>query len=228
MGGTTIEAPSTPQPQTTAESMADYVASLPALYQVQMQYEPLMQQMNLNMLQQYGGQFGQAMKNINDTLYPETASLQEQLASQASDGMSADMPQWAKDAYRSEMGANLGTNAGSPIGADYASRGMLEQQKGWQDYYRNLGLSVAGRQPLATGGTTGQTNYMQGYQPQQALNYNANTYGSYSNAYANMYNTNAQQANSNPYLSAAAGIGGSALGGMFGMGGMFGQKLPTG
>jgi hypothetical protein len=177
--GTEIQYPSAPAAQTTAQSMADYVQSLPALYQAQMQYEPQLQAMNLGMLQQYGTQFGEAYKNINDAMYPETAKLQEQLATQASQGISGDMPQWAKDSYRSEMGANLGTNAGSGIGADYASRGMLEQQKGWQDYYSNLGLSVAGRQPLAQGGTTGQTNYMQGYQPAQALNYAASNYGNY-------------------------------------------------
>ena len=197
MGGTTIESPDTPTPQTTAESMADYVQSLPALYEAQMQYEPQMQQMNLDMLQQYGTQFGEAYKGMNDAMYPETAGLQEQIAQQASEGMNSEMPDWAKDSYRDEMNANLGTNAGSPIGADYASRGMLEQQKGWQDYYRNLGLSVASKQPLAQGGTTGQTNYMHGYQPSQGLDYSANTYGNYSSAYANMYGSNQQQAAAN-------------------------------
>jgi hypothetical protein len=229
MGSTNIESPSTPAPQTTAESMADYVASLPALYETQMKYEPLMQAQNLAMLQQYGTQFGQAYKNVNDALYPETAKLQENLATQASQGMSSDMPQWAKDSYMNTVNANLGTNAGSPIAADYVSRGMLEQQKGWQDYYRNLGLSVAGRQPLAQGGTQSQLNYMQGYQPQQGLNYSANTYGNYSNAYANMYGSNAQVANSNPWASMIGGMGGATLGGMtggmFGYGGSMGQRI---
>jgi hypothetical protein len=181
---TTVQVPA---PQSTTSSMADYVASLPALYQAQLQYEPQMQQMSLNMLQQYGTQFGQAARDINQTLYPETAALQEQLASQAGAGMNADMPQWAKDSYRNEMNANLGTNAGSPIGADYASRGMLEQQKNWQDYYRNLALSTSGRQPLAQGGTTPQTNYMQGYQPQQALQNNASGYNAWAGSMNSMY-----------------------------------------
>jgi len=172
-----------PQPQPTiSDTMAQYVQSLPALYQAQMQYEPLMQQQQLAMLQQYGTQFGQAYKSMNDAMYPETAGLQEQIATKASEGMNAEMPQWAKDAYRNEMNANLGTNAGSPIGADYASRGMLEQQKGWQDYYTNLGLSAAGRQPLAQGGTQAQMNYMQGYQPSQALGYVSNNYSAYTQA----------------------------------------------
>jgi hypothetical protein len=180
--GTEIQYPSATPPQSTASSMADYVSSLPALYQAQSQYEPAMQALNLQMLQQYGTQFGEAYKNINAAMYPETARLQEQLANKASEGMNSDMPQWAKDSYRSEMGANLGTNVGSGIGADYASRGMLEQQKNWQDYYSNLGLTVAGRQPLAQGGVQGQTNYMQGYQPAQGLNYSASGYGNYSQA----------------------------------------------
>ena len=172
-GGSTTHVSQAPAPQSTTSSMKDYAESLPAVYQAQLQYEPLMQQQNLAMLQQYGTQFGQAYKGMNDAMYPETAGLQEQIAAKASAGMNSEMPSWAKDAYRSEMNANLGTNAGSPIGADYASRGMLEQQKNWNDYYTNLGLSAAGRQPLAQGGVTPQTNYMQGYQPAQALANNA-------------------------------------------------------
>lgn len=209
MGSTTIESQA-PAPQSVSSSMSDYVSSLPALYQAQMQYEPQMQAMNLAMLQQYGTQFGQAYKDINSAMYPETAALQEKLATQASEGMSGDMPQWAKDSYRNEMNANLGTNVGSGIGADYASRGMMEQQKGWQDYYRNLGLSVAGRQPLAQGGTTPQTNYMQGYQPAQALNYNASNYGSWAGSYSS-----AQQANPWAQMGGALiGATGNVLGGM--------------
>jgi len=184
MGGSRTEVvyPNTPAAPSVQDSMAQYVQSLPALYEAQMQYEPQLQQQQLAMLQQYGTQFGEAYKGMNDAMYPETAGLQEQIAQKASEGMSAEMPQWAKDSYRNEMNSNLGTNAGSPIGADYASRGMMEQQKGWNDYYTNLGLSAAGRQPLATGGTTPQTNYMQGYQPNQALSYNSQNYGSYSQA----------------------------------------------
>jgi len=219
MSTTTIQQPATPAPASTSSSMADYAASLPAVYEAQMKYEPLMQAQNLAMLQQYGAQYGQAQKAINDALYPETAALQEQIASKASEGMNAEIPSWAKDSYRNEMNANLGTNAGSPIGADYASRGMLEQQKNWQDYYTNLGLSASGKQPLATGGTTSQLNYMQGYQPQQALNYSANTYGNYSNAYSSMYGTNQQQASQgNPYFNAAAGAVGTLGGGWAGNG----------
>ena len=44
MGSTSIDAPSTPQPQTVGESMAEYAASIPALYEAQMQYSPLMVQ----------------------------------------------------------------------------------------------------------------------------------------------------------------------------------------
>jgi len=174
-----VQAPAAPS---VNDTMQQYVQSLPALYQAQMQYEPQMQQMNLDMLQQFGTQYGQAQKAVNDAMYPETSALQEQIAQKASTGMNEQMPAWAQDAYKSGVNANLGTNVGSPMGADYASRGMMEQQKGWNDYYTNLGLSAAGRQPLAQGGTTPQTNYMQQYQPAQAMNYNANTYSSYAQA----------------------------------------------
>jgi hypothetical protein len=167
--GSTTTSTQAPAPQNVQTSMQDYVNSLPALYQAQMQYEPQMQALNLAMLQQYGLPMGQAYQNINEALYPQTSAIQENLAGIANEGMSGQLPQWAQDQYRSEMNANLGNNVGSGIGADYASRGLMQQTQNWQQYYQNLGLSVAGRQPLAQGGTSQQLNYMQGINHNRVL-----------------------------------------------------------
>ena len=44
--------PHTNPAESTTSAMSDYVNSLPALYQAQLQYEPQIQGMNLDMLQQ--------------------------------------------------------------------------------------------------------------------------------------------------------------------------------
>lgn len=187
MGGgggetTNVYQPTPEKAPSVGQQMNEYVESLPALYEAQMKYDPLIAQQQLEMMQQYGGQYGEAMRGINEALYPETAGLQEQMAGQATERMEAGVPQEQQDAYIDQLRSNLGTNVGSGIGADYTSRGMLQQQQEYQDYYRNLGLSLAGRQPLAQGQQPGTTGYMQQYQPGQALDYGANTYGSYSQA----------------------------------------------
>ena len=208
-GGTTIQS-SAPAPQTTAESMADYVASLPDLYEAQMQYSPQMVQQQLGLLQQYGTQFGQAAKDTQAAMYPETSALQEQLATQAGTGMEQGLSPEEMQQYRDIYAANLGTNAGSGMGADYMGSSLMQANTARKDYYRNLGLSVAGRQPLSQGGVTGQPQWMQGYQPSQALNYGANTYGSYAGSFDTAY----QPSPWGGIAQGALGAVGSIVGGM--------------
>ena len=185
-GGTTITNSAPPAP-TVTDTMGDYVNSLPELYQAQLQYEPQMQAMNLQMLQDYGTQFGEAYRDINASLYPETAALQEQLAGQATEGMEQGLTPEEMQQYRELYSSQLGTNAGSGMGADYMGSSLVQANQQRKDYYRNLGLSVAGRQPLAQGGTTGQTNWMQQYQPAQALGNQASNYGSWANSFESAY-----------------------------------------
>lgn len=222
-----INGVSAPTANSSAEAMAEYIKSLPALYDAQMKYDPKLQQLYLDMMRQFAPQLMQEQlnlqqgfgdkfaneeyllqskyqplyaalnKNINDSLYPYTSGLQEQLAEQATNGMKAELPEWMKKQYLSNLYSQLGTNAGSPIAANYASTGLLSQQKQFNDYYRDLGLSVAGRQPLtsATAANTAQiqapqmqsTNYMQGYQPAQSLSYQQGNYATGMNAYTSMY-----------------------------------------
>jgi hypothetical protein len=127
--------------------------------------------------------------------------------------MQEGIPDWMKQQYLSEKNAQLGTNAGSPIGADSLSRGLLQQNEDWKRYYQNLGLSVAGMQPLTQGSAPTTSNYTSTFTPSSILSYNSSNYSPYASAYTSMYNTNAQLSQSNPWLSAGAGILGSTLGG---------------
>ena len=127
------------------------------------------------------------MRDANQAMYPETAQLQEQLAGQASEGMNAQMPNWMQEQYQSNMNANLGNNVGSGIGADYMSRGMMQQQQDYQNYYRNLGLSVAGRQPLAMPNTPQTANYSQQFTPNANMGFMSQNYAT--NAAANSSQT---------------------------------------
>lgn len=177
-----------PAPQPTAgQSAKEWADAMPQVYETEMKYAPLQAQSELDLLQKYAAPIGQAYKSAMESLYPETAGLQENLAAQANQGMNAEMPTWMKDAYKDQFNANLGTSAGSPIGADYMSRGMMMQQKQYNDYYRDLALSVSGRQPLAQPVQPQTGNYSQGFTPGNVMAMNQGTYGSYTGASANMY-----------------------------------------
>jgi hypothetical protein len=216
MGGkTTIQ--SAPPAQSVSSQMSDYVKSLPALYEAQMKYDPQLVQQQLELLQQYGLPFAQAYKQAQDALYPETSALQEQLAGQAAEGMESGVPDYMRQQYQSDLRANLGTNIGSGIAADYTSRGLQQQQHDWQNYYRDLGLSLAGRQPLSQPQVSGQSGWMQGYQPNQALQYGASTYGSWAGSHSATHQPSPWGGLAQGAMGMVGGIasGGGTLGGFF-------------
>jgi len=193
MGGqpsTTIQMPAAPTPPTAAQTAADYASALPTYYQTALQYEPQMAALE---------------KQINEQLYPQTAGLQETLAAQASQGMTQPLPDWYKqnvaDTLKSTFGRNLVYN---PQAQEQYGLATNQAYKDWGDYYRNLGLSVGNRQPLAA-----SPNLMSSYTPaanmgfaQQGYGTQANVYGTQSQNYWN------QQNYSPPWMNMLGTVGG--------------------
>lgn len=183
-GGTQLSVvqPTPPPQPSTAEAIRQYVDSLPQLYEAQMKYAPLEAQQQVTLAQQYAVPLARAYQSAQETLYPGTSALQESLVNTANQGMSENIPTSLAEQYRSDLNAQLGTNVNSGIGADYVSRNLLNQRMQYKQYYENLGLSLAGRQPLVTPQTPGYTNQLGNYQPGQALQYTASNYGTFAGA----------------------------------------------
>jgi len=219
MGGSP-KTPDVPQPQTTAESMADYIENYPALFALQQQYAPQEAAMNVGLTQQYAQPMAEALKSVQDILYPTETAITEKAGQQALAGMDSGIPEWQKAQYLSDMNANLGANIGSGIGADYVSRGMLQQQKDWNDYYTNLGSSISGKQPIYSAQQPGYTNQMTNYTPQGVMNYNTSNYGNMLGAYSSMYGANAGLAQANSPYAYMTGFGNV----LSGFGSFFGKK----
>jgi len=214
MGSTKV--PETPAVPTASQNMQDWIANYPAMFALQQEYAPQEAAQQVSLAQQYAQPLGEAMKAANDAMYPETSKLQEELAAQSLAGMQEEMPSWAKDSYLNNVRANLGTNAGSGIGADYTSRGLLEQQKSWGDYYRNLGLSTAGRQPLTQAASPSYSNYASTYTPTSVANTNSTNYGTAANIYGTQVQSASNQSNSwlnllGSGIGAAGTIGGASI-----------------
>lgn len=186
-GGGSMEAPAAPN---SADAVNSWVQNMPQVYQTQMQYAPLQAQQQVDLATQYAGQYGQALKTANDALNPEIARLTPALANQAYEGMQSGVPDWMKAQYQSNMNAQLGSNAASPIGADYMSRGLLQQQQDWKQYYQNMGMSLSGRQPIQQAQTPQTTDYTSQYTPNSVGQQQQQGYGSWANLTGSMYNTN--------------------------------------
>jgi hypothetical protein len=186
-GSTKIEAAQPAPAPSTAEAINAYIKGLPQMYQAQLEYAPKEAAQQVAMAQQYAAPLSQAYYEAQKTLYPEATQMQELLAKQAQEGMAAGLSDPEKQQYQSDLAAQLGTNAGSGIGADYMSRQMLLAQQNRQDYYRNLGLSVAGLQPTAQAQGASYTNQLSQYNPGQVMGFMGQGYGNQVGAQSSMY-----------------------------------------
>ena len=181
MGGSpSIETPTPPAQPTASQSMAEYVANLPQMYDVEMQYQP---------------KFAELEKMINEQLYPNTAGLQETMAGQVADALSQAPPDWYQenvaDTLKGQLGRNLVYN---PQGQEQFGLATNQANKDWGDYYRNVALSAAGRQPLAA-----PQSLTQSFNPGSIMGMNSATYSPYASAYSSMC-TNANMAMQNQMM----------------------------
>lgn len=155
MGGSkspqVINPPAPPPAPTLGATIQDYVANYPQLVAQQQQYGPELAQLDYQLQQQYAPQYAALEKQINESLYPQTAGLQESLSAQAAQGINEGLPADLRQQYVSDFNAGIGMNVNAPIGVSDRNVALTQLNKQWGDYYRNMGLSLAGRQPLAQG-----------------------------------------------------------------------------
>lgn len=208
-GGTQVIQPTPPPQPSYSSSIQDYVNSLPALYEAQLKYAPLEAQQQVSLAQQYALPLAQAYKQAQNVLYPGASQLQESLAQQALGGSTGEVPQAMKDQYKSDLLGQLGSNAYSGIGADYVSRNLINQQQQYQQYYQQLGLSLAGLQPTISGQAPNYTNQLAQSNPGQALSFNQGNYGIFAGANKPMLGTQGM-----PNWISGLNAGGSVLQGI--------------
>lgn len=180
--GPSIHQPTPPPQPTTKESIDAWVKSMPEVFALQQEFAPKEARQQLELLQEYAGPLMQALQSAQQEVYPQTTALQENLSGIAGRGMEEGVPEWMREEYLSNVRAQLGPQAGSPIGADYASRGLMNLQQDWNKYYQNLGVTMTGRQPLAQPQGPAATSYMGGFTPQGVMGFQQGTYGPYASA----------------------------------------------
>lgn len=221
---TVIEAPAPPPAPSYGATMKDYVENYPAMIAMQQQYAPQLAELEYSLQTQYGPQYAALQKQMNEQLYPETAGLQENLAQQARIGMNEGLPQDLRQQYVSDFNAGLGMNANAPIGVSDRNVALTQLNEQWKNYYQNLGLSAAGRQPLAQGQQQAFADPMAGLQG--ALNYAQQGFGTQMQGYGSSLANRVIQ----PKTSAFSGLGagaGMVMGNMMfpGAGGIIGGGL---
>ena len=161
-----IQQPSPPTPPTATQGLEEYIRNLPQLFQAEQEFQP---------------QFAQLQKQIQEQLFPQTSGLQEQLAGQVTEALGQDVPEWYKnqvaDTLKSQLGSNLVYN---PLAQERFGLQTQQAFQGYQDRFRNFGLSLAGRQPLAQPQSLTSSFTPAGVQGQQSA-----TFGTQANIFGN-------------------------------------------
>lgn len=183
-----------PQQPSTQSEVSAFTQALPQIYQAQ---------------EQYALPEAQAQQSAMQQLYPQLSQLPENLATQANQGMQSGIPAWMSQQYTSDMNGALGSNAGSPIGQDYVSRGLLQQNQNWRQYYQSLASGLTGLQGVAQP----NLNYMQGFTPNSVMQGMNQNYGTSGNIYgSNLGYQSAQNSAMLQMIGSGVGAAGSAYG----------------
>lgn len=206
-----IQPAAPPAPPSAGQQIQDYIANYPQLVELQKQFNPQTAQLDYELFQQFAPLYTQTAQDIQSQVYPETSKLQEALATQALEGMNGQLPDWARQQYESNFNAGIGANVNAPIGVSDRNIGLLNLQKQWQDYYRDLGLSVAGRQPLQTTANPQFQNAAASQSLNPFLQYGASTYAS--QVGGQQPTQYYRSGGGSGVLGAIGGIGGALLGG---------------
>ena len=213
-GGEKIYEPTAPAAPSSADAIQAWIQGMPDIFRMQQEFAPQEAAQQVELAQQYARPLGVAYQEAQEAMYPGTTAVREQLTQQAQEGMAGDVPDWARQQYLSNVRAQLGEQAGSPIGADYLSTGMMQQQEDWRRHYQNLGLQLSGQQQQLQPQAPQATSYMGGFTPQGVGEQQQAGYSSYATA-ARPFAYSAPDYSG--YLSGAGGF-------MTGMGNLIGKK----
>jgi hypothetical protein len=177
MGSTKIVQPTPPPAPSIQDNIQAYVDAQPKLFAYQQEFAPKEIAQQLELLQQYGAPYAEAYKGIQSQLYPETTAIQEDLARQATEGYTNGLSESARNLYRDEFKALVGDNVNAGLGADFVSKNLLREDLAYRQYNQNLGLSLAGRQPLTNPYQPQFTNQVGQFGVNDVMGYNQGNYG---------------------------------------------------
>jgi len=190
-----ITTPEPPTPPTVGSSIQDYVGAYPDLVKLQ---------------EEWGGRDLASQRAAQAFAYPELEGLQSDVMGQISRGINEPVPDWyssqVEDILKSQLGRNLVYN---PQAQESYGLRTMEAHKGYQDYYRNLAMSMANRQPVYQTNAPTST-----FTPGQAMSMNQGVFGTQGGIFGTQSDTAARQYESQ--MNMMGQIGGGFLGGVGG------------
>jgi len=202
MGGNEQGQQAPPPPPSASQGIGEYIENYPRLIEAQ---------------EKYGARDLESQRAAQAQAYPELEALRGELIGQVGRGISEEAPDWYMEKSRDYISSVLGDQVTGGLGLQNFTTGMLEQQKNWNDYYRNMAMSFSGNQPVYQANAATQN-----FTPGQVMASNTAGYSPYVGAWGGQQGRqfNQGQYNQNTPWRAAEGVG-NLMGGMAGQGGGF-------
>jgi hypothetical protein len=157
-------------PPTLLESLAQFPEAAQLLFGTTQQIAPQQAQLQLDLLKQFGLPIAQQQQDIARELQPFTVDLQEALAKQATEGLTAGLTAQEQRIINDAIRSNLGEQAVSPLGTQRLGSELLNQTRQRQQGAQQLGFALTSRQPLFQGQVPQFTQFESGLTPGMALN----------------------------------------------------------
>lgn len=215
MGGgskTQVIQPTVAAQPSTADAINAYIEGLPKMFQAQLEYAPKEAQQQLDLITQYAGPIGLALKQAQEQLYPTQTGLTEALAKQATAQMENPAPSEAEIRYiNSALNAGLGTNVSSGVGKVFKAKSLMDVYNQRKQEAQNLAAVTAGLGNVANAQQPQYTNQMAQYNPGQTMNFMSNNYGAYTSASRPMVMGGSGSNTGSMIGGIAGGVGGVAM-----------------
>jgi hypothetical protein len=150
-----------PEMPDLSQSISEYASALPGL---------------LEIIQQASLPYMQSQQTANEALYPYLSRAGETLAQQYTEGSQAGLPDWMKNEYLDMKRSQLGNQAGSLIGADDLSLGLLKYGEDYRDKSRQ---GLAALTNLIAPATNIGTKAVESFTPTSVMDYMQQGYNTY-------------------------------------------------
>lgn len=160
-----------------------------AQYQTQKQYSPL---------------FTDLFRREQEQLNPGVYDLRQRLIGEANAGLDNPIRPEVRSEYLNTLRSEIGSNAGSPIGADYVGTNIARLSEDFRRYYQGLAQSLTGGYPVSTVVPSPIQGAPQGMSVDQAVSSAASYGGAMVGAQASMYGS---QMAAHSAKSGSSGIG---------------------
>lgn len=213
-GGSAPAAPQLPSPASILKAgYKQYIRFAPEVASVETSLYPKYAQAQYDLQKKYSPLYTDLFRREQEQLNPGVYDLRQRLIAEANAGLDNPIRPELRQEYLNTLRSEIGSNAGSPIGADFVGTNIAKLSEDYRRYYQGLAQSLTNGYPVSTVVPSPVQGSPTGMSADQAVSSAASYGGAMVGAQASMYG--AQVAASQRSGSSGIGAGLGLLSNMF-------------